>query len=472
MQWLRAGSCVFATLLFGCTGDDGAVSDTDEASAGGGESSATPTSGVGDASGPESGPDSDGSTSGSAESGETGEPDGTTGSASECPHPLYADLDLCDLPGEGGAAACGPYAPPTLPNTTRTVTIESSGNQAALDALAACETPGTAVEIPNAAGRIGALTLGGVDDCDVLLGDEVIVDFLLFGQLPGPMRAPSHRVRVRGGKIASVSSAPESSDITLDGVTIDNGVMPSASRGGSGIVLHSDGDDSSVERFAVVNSVVRAVEGVPDEQGATHGIGYLGPRARNVLFANNNIVTAGNLNSWGFRVGGGCNVLIVDNTVRVSFHKLVRFNDADTDYVYIRGGTWMREFTADPFGNENNDAFKELAGDWRTDHIYIHDPVVYLLAPGPVAFGAFANPQNAGATWETRGIEWHALDPSVVSDEYLSQHEGYCTPGASCDYGLGSNTYAYDPALALPDDPWRALPTVPVSNPDMLPVEP
>lgn len=396
----------------------------------------------------------------------------STGATADCPHPLYPGLDLCDLPGDGGGVVCGAYEPPELPNTTRTVTIESTGQQAALDVLDACQTPATAVEVPDAAGRIGALTLGGVDDCDVTLGDDVIVDFLLFGQNPGPMHAPSHRVRVRGGHIASVSSAGGSTDLVLQGVTIDNGVVPSDQRGSSGIVLHNDGPDSVVERFAIVDSIIRAVPGIPDENGATHGIGYLGALPRNVLFANNNIVTAGNLNSWGFRIGGGCNVLLIDNTVRVSFHKLVRLNDADTDYVYIRGGTWMREATVDPFGNANNDAFKELNGDWRTDHVYIHDPVVYLQPQDPVAFGAANNPGNADTMWEARGIEWHAVNESVVSDAYLTEHAGYCTPGADCDYGIGTHSYHYDPALTFPEDPWRELPGLPEDNPDLLPVEP
>lgn len=476
MKRLRHGIWAIWATAVACGGSgEGEGGDTED------PASATTSEGLGSESGG-SGPDTWAATGGASDpdtSGDGSESESTDESGTDtadppaaCPHPLYAGLDLCELPGPGGGDSCGPYEVPTLPSTTRAITIDSTGTQAALDALEACGTPGTAVEIPNGAGRIGALTLGGVEDCDITLGHDVVVDFLVFGQLPGPMRAPSHRVRVRGGHIGSVWSAPDSSDIVLDGVTIDNGVIPTSERNNSGIVLHSDGPGSVVDRFAVVNSIVRAVEGEPDEQGATDGIGYLGARSQNILFANNNIVTAGNHNSWGFRVGGGCNVLLVDNSVRVSFHKLVRFNDADTDYVYIRGGTWMREFTVDPFGNPNNDAFKELGGDWRTDHVYIHDLSVYLLAPEPVAFGASANTGNADSTWETRGIAWHALDETVVSDAYLTEHEGYCTPGASCDYGVGTNSYGYDPALSFPADPWRQLPTLPISDPDDLPIQP
>lgn len=145
-------------------------------------------------------------------------------------------------------------------------------------------------------------------------------------------------------------------------------------------------------------------------------------------------------------------VLLIDNTVRVSFHKLVRFNDADTDYVYIRGGTWMRESTLDPMANANN-------------HVHIHDPTVYLLSPSPVAFGAANNPGNATS-------QWHALDESVVSDAYLTEHAGDCMPGADCDYGVGSHAYSYDPALAFPTDPWRVLPGLLEDEPDLLPIEP
>ncbi|MEM6997265.1 MAG: hypothetical protein AAF721_42565 [Myxococcota bacterium] len=457
--------------MVACSGAEGSVADdgTTHAEAGATTgSSGGPSSGWNVAS--SSGGEGDGESDGVSEADGSGEASSgdTTGASAECPHPLYPGLDLCALPGDGGGA-CGAYESPALPTTTRTVTIQSTGAQAATDLIAACETPGTAVDVPNGAGRIGVVTLGGFEDCDITLGLDVTVDALVFGLQPGPTPLPSTRIRVRGGKIGSVSSNANSSDLVLDGVMIDNGALPLAERGGSGVVLHGDGDDG-VERFAVVNSIVRAVDAPPDENGATHGIAYLGARARDVLFANNNIVTVGNLNSWGFRVGGGCNTLIVDNTTRVSFHKLVRINDADTDYVYIRGGTWMREATVSPFGGEINDSFKELNGDWSTDNVYIHDTAVYLLSGQPVTFGAAANEGNVGHLWEARGIEWHVVDESVISDAGLEDREASCTPGALCDYGIGTHTYAYDPALSFPTDAWRELPELPVSDPDMLPL--
>jgi hypothetical protein len=43
-----------------------------------------------------------------------------------------------------------------------------------------------------------------------------------------------------------------------------------------------------------------------------------------VLFANNNVATAGNRGAYAFRINGDDNTIIVDNVARVAMHKLVR----------------------------------------------------------------------------------------------------------------------------------------------------
>jgi hypothetical protein len=96
----------------------------------------------------------------------------------------------------------------------------------------ACLVAGTAVTVPDRAGRIGTLELGNSTDCDIQLGRGVVVDLLYGGHLPGPMVAPSRRIRVRGGQIAHVMVDPGSADIVLDGVVINTGLQPSGSRRG------------------------------------------------------------------------------------------------------------------------------------------------------------------------------------------------------------------------------------------------
>lgn len=388
------------------------------------------------------------------------------------PHPLYPALDLDALPGAGGGAR-GAYQSPTLPTTTRTVTVTSTGMTAAADLLTACQTAGTAVTVPSGAGKVGVVNLGNVDDCDVTLGADVIIDFLYIGNLPGPTRAPAHRVRIRGGQLGSLFVAPQSTDLVLDGVILNNAVLAPAARAATGIYLINDDAqaDGFVDRFAVVNSIVRMVATLPSGSGDTDGNAFLGAKARNVLFANNNVVTAGNRNAWGFRFGGGDNLLLVDNTVRVAFHKLVRLNDAPVDYLYLKGGTWMREATLTAGGLAINDSFAQL-GDDGADHIYLHDPIVYLLSDVVVGFGATSGPGQIGKSWEARRITWHAHSASVVSDAILQGYQDGCASGASCDYGLGTHTYAYDPGLTFPTDAWRTLPTISDGNPDHQPIAP
>ena len=390
--------------------------------------------------------------------------------ANLAPHPLYPALDLATLPGTGGAAS-GPYQPPALPCTSRSATVAASGAAAGVQLQNECATAGTAVQVPSAAGRIGVINLGHVQDCDITLGSAVVINILVIGSLPGPTHAPSHRIRIRGGQIGSVLAIGPSSDIVFDGVAINNGVVPSASRSGTGIYLPAGpGPTDVLDRFAVVNSFVRMV--AVASGGELDGSAQLSGRARNLFFANNNIVTAGNRNAWGFRISGGDNVLIVDNSVRVSFHKLVRMNDDPVDYVYIRGGTWMREATLTSGGQLFNDSFAQLSGS-TTNRIHIHDPTVYLLADAPVSFGASIEAVQAGRSWHAQGIAWHARNSTVISAARMQMLQNLCTGiGGLCDYDATSHSYSFDPALSFPPNPWRNLPGFPDNNPDALPVEP
>ncbi len=388
------------------------------------------------------------------------------------PHPLYAALELDSLPGAGGGAS-GAYQSPTLPTTTRTVTVQSTGTAAAAELLAACQIAGTAVTVPSAAGSIGVVNLGNVEDCDITLGPDVIISFLYAGNLPGPTRSPVHRVRIRGGQLGSLFVAPQSTDLVFDGVILNNAVLPPAERAATAIYLINDDaqSDGFVNRFAMVNSIIRMVATLPNGSGDTDGSAFLGGKARNVFFANNNVVTAGNRNAWGFRFSGGQNLLVVDNTVRVAFHKLVRLNDAPVDYLYVKGGTWMREATLTAGGLAINDSFAQI-GDDGADRIYVHDPIVYLLSDVVVGFGATSGPGQVGKSWEARRIGWHAHGAGVVSEAILQGYQSGCASGASCDYGLGTHTYTYDADLAFPTDAWRTLPTISDGNPDHQPIAP
>lgn len=401
--------------------------------------------------------------------GDASTPDAGGAATGTRPHPLYPALDLDALPGPGGAAS-GAYEPPELPVTTRTVTVDTTGDQARTDLLTACQTPGTAVTVPNAAGRVGTLDFGNVTDCDVTLGALVIADLVYVGHLPGPEVAPTHRLRIRGGQIGHIMVDPGSSDIVFDGVTVNSGVVPPASR--SGVAIYLIGEPSMpVNRFAFVRSVIRMVATPPDGAGNSDGSAYLAGGARNVFFADDNIVTAGNRNSWGFRIGGGDNFVIVDSTVRVSFHKLIRMNDGPVDYVYVRGGTWMREDTLTADGFAINDAWAQL-GDLGTDHVYVHDTTVHLRSPEPLNIGPWDGPGQVGKSWELRRIEWHARSVDVISDAMFEARATGCPAGATCDYGIGTHTYHYDAALELPTDAWRSLPGLAQDDPDALPIAP
>ena len=388
------------------------------------------------------------------------------GSMGERPHPLYPPLDLATLPGAGGGAI-GAYEPPMLPTTSSVVTVSATGTDAGNELMDACTTAGTEVIVPDAAGRIGVVNIGNVQDCDIQLGASVIIDTLVIGSLPGPTPAPANRIRIRGGQIGSTLVMGPSTDIVFDGVAINAGVMAASSRPGTAINVRTNAGGEPVDRFAVVNSFVRVLP-VDGGGGNVDGTSFLGVNPRNVFFANNNIVTAGNRNSWGFRFSGGDNAILIDNTVRVSFHKLVRLNSDPVDYVYIKGGVWMREATATATGETNNDSFQQLSGS-TTDNVFVHDPEVYILPATRCGFGMTFEDVQSGRSWEARRIHWHALSEEVISAERLDQLEGLCPAGATCDYASETHTFDYDPDLTFPSNPWRDLPTFDDDDPDNLP---
>jgi hypothetical protein len=370
------------------------------------------------------------------------------------PHPLYQALDLDTLPGEGGGPS-GPYESPALPTTSRTVTIESSGFQAQTDVIAACEVAGTAVIIPDAVGDIPWLDLFGIEDCDLSFGAEVFVGSLILGD--PQTENPVHRVRVRGGQFGSVVVAHRSADVVFDGVVVNSAPVDTAVRSPRGVYLLGD-----VDRFAFVSSVIRMAPTAAAE-GSTDGCAVVVNRSRNVLFANNNIATAGNRDSWGFEFRGGQNYIVVDNTVRVSFDAFVRLAGLDEDYVYIKGGTFMREATLNAANEDRSDSFVQ-DNAYGSAHVFVHDPAVYLLSAEPVRFGsAPGTSSEPGDSWQVRRIRWHARADDVVSDDILLDQ---CYFDPPCDYGLGTHTYVYDDEVAFPANPWRALPSIADANPD------
>jgi hypothetical protein len=395
--------------------------------------------------------------------------DGPPGSR---PHPLYPALDLDELPAPGGAPDA-PYLPPALPATTRAITIAGTGAEAGRAIQTAGAIAGTAVTVPDAAGNLGTVFLGNVTDCDLTLGPAVVINILYLGHLNTPEIAPVHRVRVRGGQLGQLLVDPGTTDVVLDGVVINNAVVAPAFRAGTGIFLIGDrtGAGPVVDRFAVVRSIVRMMPVEPGAPGATDGAAFLGQGARNVFFADDNLVTAGNRNSWGFLIGGGRNQLFVDLTVRVSADKLIRVEDAAFDYLWVRGGTWMRQATPAVGGSVPSDTFAQR-DDRGTDHVFLHDASVYLLPDAPPAFGASLGFGQAGKRWEARRLTWYARGAATISDDKLTAWAAACTPTAICDYGAGTHTYRYDPALALPASPWRDLPAFADDDPDHQPIAP
>lgn len=386
------------------------------------------------------------------------------------PHPQYPALDLARLPGYGTSLFS--YQAPQLPVTNRSVTLGSTGLSAGSQLVNECRQGNVSITVPNSAGDIGVVVLAGAADCDIMLGDSVRVQSLTLCRLansfcfesnPPPLQ-PAQRVRIRGGQIGAVSLFHGASDVIFDRVVINNGVMPSSNRSQTAVLM------SEANRVAIVNSLIRMVP-VDMGGGVFDGAGFMTENARNVMVANSNLVTAGNRNRWGFRLSGGSNWILLDNAVKVSHHKLVRLNDHDVGYVYIKGGVWMRD---GPAATNLVDSFANIGSGTRTGPVYVHDVSVHISPDGgPIIFGASANAGQINTRWEARRIHWFARHSGVVSDSVLSNLvDTHCGTDDVCDYGVGTHTYSYSAGLAMPASPWREIDGFANSNPDQLPIAP
>jgi hypothetical protein len=388
------------------------------------------------------------------------------------PHPLYPALDLDTLPGSGGGAI-GPYQPPTLPTTTRSVAITTVGPRPRATWRRPAPPPAPRSPSPTAPVASAPSIWATVDDCDLSLGAAVVIDLLYLGHLPGPTRAPSHRIRVRGGQLGAVVVDPQS---TRSGPRRRGHQQRRRAAGAA-----RERGDLPDRRPGARRRLRRAVRG--DQLDHPHGrdrarrrrqprrLRLPGRRRpRRVLRQQQHRhrrqpqlmgLPPERRRQRALRRQHRAGVVPQDDP----------HERRPVDYVYVKGGTWMREATLTAGGLAINDSWAQL-GDLGTDHVYLHDPTVWLASSEPVVFGASPGPGQAGKRWEARRIAWHARSAAVVSDAHLQGLADTCAASATCDYGFGTHRYTYDPALTLPTTAWRDLPTIALDDPDQQPIAP
>jgi hypothetical protein len=357
-----------------------------------------------------------------------GLPDPPTETAVD-PHPLYPELDLAALPLYGTPGFS--YEPPALPRTTRSVTVAT---RAALEAECALDSGAVRIDVAADLLAEGTVTLRG-SDCEIALGSDVRIADLYLDATP-------QRIRVTGGQIGSVSNMGVTvSDLVFDGVTFNTGLVADPGRANMIFTLRN------VSRLAVINSIGRAAPTVNTfNAGNIDGGVFYAQDTHDVLLANNNFACAdtATANGWFARIETGSNWLVVDNMVKVYFHKMIRLSDFHNgagpqfDYLVVRGGTWMH--------THYETMYDQMEHGGESDNVYIEGVSFHVdeETAHQVTFGAQLKEQLTHR-WHATDLHWHARSPSVVSDAVLAQREARARAGEDLQYRLGSPTYEYRP---------------------------
>ena len=347
---------------------------------------------------------------------------------------------------------------PTAPVITQPeVNITTTGSQAGTDIQNALATPGTKVIVPNSAGNVGSLWLGGVTDCELEMGLSVVVSQIVMGRTSGAVDDPTVRMKVTGGNIGYLRLYYDCTDIIMDGCIFENDQGFGVSGQTEMFRFANSSASSYLNRFLVINSMCKLFA---DPQASFN----LGAFARNVMWANSNFSNSGNtVNAWGWRLGGATNWAWLDCAALVASHKMVRTDSDPVTNLFIDGGTWMREDSTNP------DAWAQIINSPVTG-VTIQNLDCWFAESGTdairVGFGSGSN----NGTWTMRDINFYATNSSVVSNAVLNSAEGAAGSGTP-DYGgsSGTHTYTYNVPTTLPNDQWRNLPDLPNNgNPEAL----
>jgi hypothetical protein len=281
------------------------------------------------------------------------------------PYPLYTSFDRNELPFHTAAGSWGaqvPFEAPTPPTTTRSVTVNTTGEFNTEAAVA-----GTAVTVGTSFSESSLVTVNA-NDVDVIVPNGISIGGIMIGTFNGTARA---RIRVRkatadsrGGRIGEyrvqTCASGEHTDLIVD--SVDNN--------GAG----SFGNSAEDNMAFVLNGSRVFIHNVRALCGQALGF----QDAKHVLIALCSLrssavdrTTANRNEGWCIR-GHGSPLVIVDSHLETTRYHVIRPNtyDNDNEYFYIARSKlvnlseskigWLGNKVADP-------AFGFWWGSWVKD---------------------------------------------------------------------------------------------------------
>ena len=344
---------------------------------------------------------------------------------------LYDKIDLTNLPID-------PPQDPELPSTTRQVsvtTLEQLENEFAQGSVEI--TLGVTLE-----GQGTAILIG--EDVDLIIPEDIRVDHIMLSNFS--TEEGSRRIRIRGpgevGAIQNVFDAKNVSDIILEGLVLNNTFVPLDRRPSPNV--HFVGSS----RIAVISCVIYNHGLINSNSGEMVGPNFLMSSVSDVVLANNNMGASQSTegDNWCFRASNSERLILIDN--------------------FFYGGPWRSTIRE---GGETNNMIvmssEEAIGTDRetviinlglpfihmeqfnpnTDQIYHQDTRIWFDNVNNTNLnivGLNGHPGSA-AFWNVASCEFHARNSTMVSDEVLTNIEGFAQGGEDWNYNIGTHSYNY-----------------------------
>jgi hypothetical protein len=353
------------------------------------------------------------------------------------PLTLYPAFDRDWIPYAGAA-----FTEPTLPTTSRSVTVSSAAQMQTEMAA------GAAVITVAAATAIGAVN-SGCQDCEIIIPAGSSIAWLYLANPFSAGRKYTTRLRVRGpgklGGIQFISGAGvlTSTDIVIDGVTINPTALSTPSDGPFCNV------GAPVARMMWMNCVAR----VP-LLGDNTGNGWLLSDITDLGIFNCNVAinsSEGPTNSWICRIGGtSSRILIADNY----------FRKYATQQAILRQGfgTQSRSFLRNNILVSGDELIVKNEGvtyDLDEQYLDLNTIVFTNDVLSGQTFSHAAQNGTGGVThkYTVTNTDWRATNASYVNDTVLQALENQGTHGETLSYRSG-NTYTYDPTFGTLVPAW------------------
>ncbi len=357
------------------------------------------------------------------------------------PYPLYPSFDRSTVPWHTASGGWGPQVviqAPTLPTTTRSVTVNTTGQFNTEAAVS-----GTQITIGTSFSGASVVSITA-SDIDVIIPSGRVIGAIQIGSFGGS--TPYARIRIRGstpgshsggrmGQLRSQNAAGTTTDVVLDGIDLNG----DSSYGGGET---NQAFRCDINRMAVLNCRVISA-------------GYIWLGATSHLFIGNSNfyhgaaarASVGYVEGWGIRNQKGP-MTIVDSRIQGTRYANVRAQAiGNADEVLYIGNTLLVNVAE----GQTLWAWEDLQGGttFQGEGVLMENSAIYTHTATGCNVGG-ADIRTSDVTWaEIKNNTFYGAGNSVFTQTTINN----AIKGGGVGTGNTFNTLTTVPAWAGPGDP-------------------